>query len=168
MSGTSDPFMLPEGPVQIAVSGGRTSAFMLHEILRVNGPLPDRAVVTFQNTGREMPQTLDFVAEIGRRWNVHIVWLEYRVQAPFFEVVTHNSAARAGEPFEALIREYPDRAAWWERMEAKAARLTSGPAARWSKRYGRAELRRFVDRQGDWVFSTEGALCAAADGECTG
>lgn len=95
--------MLPPGNVQIAFSGGRTSAYMLHCIQIANGGIPDRAVVTFQNTGREMPQTLDFVAEVGRRWNVPIVWLEYRPTAPFFETVSHNSASRDGEPFDALI-----------------------------------------------------------------
>ena len=71
-------YILPEGNVQIAFSGGRSSAYMLHQILEANGDLPDRAVVTFQNTGCEMPETPDFVAEVGERWNVPIRWLEYR------------------------------------------------------------------------------------------
>lgn len=102
-----DPYRFPAGNVQIAFSGGRTSGFMLHEILRVNGDLPERVVVAFQNTGREMPETLDFVHEIGCRWGVSIVWLEYRHvpgDTPTFEVVDHNSASRNGEPFEQLIR----------------------------------------------------------------
>lgn len=98
-----DHYILPDGPVQIAFSGGRTSAFMLHRIIEANGGIPDRAVVTFQNTGREMPQTLDFVAEVGARWGVPIVWLEYRAEKPFFDVVSHNSASRNGEPFDVLI-----------------------------------------------------------------
>ncbi len=98
-----NPYTLPEGNVQIAFSGGRTSAFMLREIMDANGGLPDRVQVTFQNTGREMPQTLDFVQEVGDRWGVHITWLEYRAAAPWFEVVSHNSASRNGEPFDALI-----------------------------------------------------------------
>ena len=96
-------YALPSGNVQIAFSGGRTSAYMLHQILDANGGLPDRAVVTFQNTGREMPQTLDFVQAVGERWSVPIVWLEYRPEKPLFEVVGHQSASRKGEPFEALI-----------------------------------------------------------------
>ena len=277
-------YELPDGNVQIAFSGGRTSAYMLHQILEANGGLPDRVEVTFQNTGREMPQTLDFVAEVGRRWGVPIVWLEYRAAAPFFEIVGHNSASRNGEPFEALIRrrkflpnqqarfcttelkirtakrylrslgwcrwvnatgiradeprrldkpapkdrwtvwnplaeagvgrndvalfwraqsfdlelpnvggncwlgncdgcflkseahvaafarDFPERAAWWEEMETLAATLTSGTGATFSKRYSRAEMRDFMDRQGD-AFDTlvqVGALCQADDGECTG
>lgn len=99
----ASPYALPDGKVQVAFSGGRTSAFMLHELLAANGALPDRAVVTFQNTGREMPETLDFVQEVGERWGVSIIWLEYRATLPLFEIVSHNSASRNGEPFEALI-----------------------------------------------------------------
>ena len=96
-------YKLPEGSVQISFSGGRTSAHMLHQILEANGDLPDRVVVSFQNTGREMPGTLDFVQEVGDRWGVRIVWLEYRPTKPWFDVVSHNSASRNGEPFDALI-----------------------------------------------------------------
>ena len=97
-------YLLPEGNVQIAFSGGRTSAFLLLQILEANGCIPtDRCEVTFQNTGREMPETLDFVSEVGHRWKVKITWLEYRATAPFFEHVSHNSASRNGEPFEAIV-----------------------------------------------------------------
>lgn len=99
------PYLLPPGQVQIAFSGGRTSAYMLRNILDANPGMtgnPD-VQVTFQNTGREMPETLDFVAEVGDRWGVPIVWLEYLPHAPHFQTVSHNSAARNGEPFDALI-----------------------------------------------------------------
>lgn len=96
-------FLLPQGEVQIAFSGGRTSAFLLWLILEANGGLPECARVTFSNTGREMPETLDFVAEVGSRWGVPITWVEYRPVAPGFEIVEHQNAARHGEPFEALI-----------------------------------------------------------------
>lgn len=99
-----DPYILPRGNVQIAVSGGRSSAFMLHQILEANGDLPNRVEVTFQNTGRERPETLDFVSECARRWGVMITWLEYRPDAPFFEIIGRQGAAMNGEPFEALIR----------------------------------------------------------------
>ncbi|WP_313115011.1 phosphoadenosine phosphosulfate reductase family protein [Stenotrophomonas indicatrix] len=99
-----NPYLLPEGNVQIAFSGGRSSGYMLHQILEANGSIPKRAIVTFQNTGREMPETLDFVHEVGNRWGVQIEWLEYLPDSPGFIVVDHASAARTGEPFEALIR----------------------------------------------------------------
>lgn len=286
---TASPYLLPEGNVQIAFSGGRTSAYMLRQILDANHGLPDSAQVTFQNTGREMPETLDFVQEVGTRWGVPIVWLEYRASAPWFEVVSHNSASRNGEPFEAIIRkkqylpnrltryctielkirtakrylvslgwkrwvnatgiradephrlnkpkpkdrwttwnplaeagvsrhdvarfwrampfdlrlpnvggncwlgncdgcflkseahvaslarDFPERAAWWERMEAEATAMSIAKGrrpddGRFSRRYSRAEMRDFMDRQGD-AYETlvkVGALCQTNDGECTG
>ncbi|MBN9052535.1 MAG: phosphoadenosine phosphosulfate reductase family protein [Rhizobiales bacterium] len=97
-------YRLPEGNVQISFSGGRTSAYMLHKILEANGDLPeDRCKVMFQNTGREMEETLDFVQECGQRWGVMITWTEYRATAPFFDVVGYQGASRNGEPFDALI-----------------------------------------------------------------
>jgi len=103
LAAMSNPYILPKGNIAIAFSGGRTSAYMLHQILEANGDLPDRVVVSFQNTGREMPETLDFVQECSDRWGVRVVWLEYRPKKPLFEVVSHNSASRKGEPFDALI-----------------------------------------------------------------
>lgn len=115
-------FLAPAGNVEIAFSGGRTSAMMLHHFLEANGGLPDGAAVLFQNTGREMPQTLDFVQECGDRWGVRITWLEYRAETPRFEVVSHNSASRNGEPFEALIHKrkmLPNRVARFCTAELK-------------------------------------------------
>jgi 3'-phosphoadenosine 5'-phosphosulfate sulfotransferase (PAPS reductase)/FAD synthetase len=100
-----DPFLI-QGPAVVSFSGGRTSAYMLWRILQAHGgTLPEGVVVAFANTGREMPATLDFVRDCGAAWNVPIVWLEYRWQpgAHGFEIVSHNSASRAGEPFEMML-----------------------------------------------------------------
>jgi 3'-phosphoadenosine 5'-phosphosulfate sulfotransferase (PAPS reductase)/FAD synthetase len=274
-------YILPDGNVQISFSGGRTSGYMLHQIAEANGGIPDRCKVVFANTGREMPQTLDFVQECGDRWGIPITWVEYIDDAPRFTVVSHNSASRDGEPFEALIRrrkylpnqqarfctgdlkvkpsakylislgwdkwmsalgirademrrvnrepqrerwqrwypladagitkhhvmafwkkqpfdlrlpnvkgntalgncdgcflkseatlamlarDYPERHAWWERMETITTEATTAEAARFRADYTRASLRDFVERQGDWIFDTEGALCQKDGGECT-
>lgn len=98
-------YTLPQGNVQISFSGGRTSAYMLHQILAVAGDLPERAQVVFSNTGREMPETLDFVQEVSDRWGVEIVWVEdaERGGDALFDIVSHNSASRTGEPFARLI-----------------------------------------------------------------
>jgi 3'-phosphoadenosine 5'-phosphosulfate sulfotransferase (PAPS reductase)/FAD synthetase len=98
-------YILPDGNVQISFSGGRTSAFMLHHIAEANGGIPDRCQVVFANTGREMPQTLDFVQEVSDRWGIPIAWVEDapRGEAAIFRVVSHNGASRNGEPFAALI-----------------------------------------------------------------
>jgi 3'-phosphoadenosine 5'-phosphosulfate sulfotransferase (PAPS reductase)/FAD synthetase len=111
----TDPYKLPDGPVAIQFSGGRTSGYMLKHVLdRYDGALPDDCHVLFQNTGREMPETLDFVHECQTQWNVPIVWLERGDNDDGFEVVSHNSASRNGEPFKSLIdkRSYaPNRVA---------------------------------------------------------
>lgn len=278
----SDPFRLPDGQVQVSFSGGRTSAYMLHRLLAANDGLDeDRCAVVFANTGREREATLAFVAEVAHRWSVPVTWVEWRAEAPRFALTDHQGAARAGEPFEALIRkkrylpnqqarfctselkvraardylrsigwehwtaaigiradephrtgkadlrerwtrwtplaeagvtrwdvarfwgaqpfdlglahvggrcaegncdgcflkseatlaalrrEEPARASWWTDMEALGSELTTNPnGARFSKRYERSALHAFVDRQGDWLFETEGALCGADGGEC--
>lgn len=95
----SNPYLI-QGPALISFSGGRTSAYMLHEILRAyGGTLPGNVKVAFANTGKEREETLRFVHECGSRWGVHVHWLEYRPGAPGFEEIGYNSAARTGEPF---------------------------------------------------------------------
>ena len=99
----SNPYRI-EGPALISFSGGRTSAYMLHEILKAHdGTLPDDVVVAFANTGKEREETLRFVHECGSRWGVKVHWLEWRRGTPSFEEVGFNSASRDGEPFKALI-----------------------------------------------------------------
>ena len=84
----------------INFSGGRTSAYMTKRL--IDEGLTDYIVI-FQNTGKEMPQTLDFINECDKRWNLNIVWLEYRY-GNNFEVVTYETASRDGRPFEELIQ----------------------------------------------------------------
>lgn len=100
-----DPFKI-DGPALISFSGGRTSGYMLWRILQAHGgTLPEDVKVTFANTGKEMPQTLDFVRDCGERWGVEIVWLQYKDAEETkdrWERVTYETAARKGEPFKAL------------------------------------------------------------------
>ncbi|PXW15506.1 adenine nucleotide alpha hydrolase family protein [Paraburkholderia caballeronis] len=70
------PFII-HGPAQICFSGGRTSGFMLHEILCANHGLPADCFVVFQNTGKEREETLAFIDECARRWGVPVTWLEW-------------------------------------------------------------------------------------------
>ena len=83
----------------INFSGGRTSAYMTKRL--IDEGLSDY-IVTFQNTGKEMPETLDFINECDNRWNLNIVWLEYRY-GNNFEVVDYKTASRNGRPFDELI-----------------------------------------------------------------
>lgn len=100
-----------EPPFVVSLSGGRSSAYMLRCVLDAwGGSLPVDGHVFFANTGREFDGTLDFVREIGERWNVPIRWIQ-RAPGPHltkkvwerFENVTYETAAREGEPFERLI-----------------------------------------------------------------
>lgn len=276
-------FALPPGPVQIAFSGGRTSAYMLKRLIDANPEWPaDRVQITFQNTGREMPETLDFVRDVEHHFGVPVVWLEYAPDEPRnLRVVDHASASREGEPFEALIRKrkylpnqnmrfcteelkirtakrylrslgwdrwtntvgiradephrlkkkppkdrwtvwmplaeagigrhdvsafwkaqdfdlqleningttpfgncdgcflkgeqkiaelirrHPERAKWWERMEALASEIGAREAATFKKSRQRRDLHYFLNAQGDWIFDTPDALCQRDEGECT-
>jgi len=100
-----NPYLLTL-PAVVSFSGGRTSGFMLRNILDAHGGQPDGLKVCFQNTGLEHAATYAFVKDVAERWAVDITWLEYRVSADNqhdYEVVTHDTASRAGEPFSALI-----------------------------------------------------------------
>ena len=100
-----NPFKLTE-PSCISFSGGRTSAYMLWRFIEANDGLPDDCIVTFANTGKEEEATLRFVERCSKEWDVPIVWLEYQWAEETkdrFKVVDFDTAARNGEPFEALI-----------------------------------------------------------------
>jgi 3'-phosphoadenosine 5'-phosphosulfate sulfotransferase (PAPS reductase)/FAD synthetase len=91
------------GTTVVSSSGGRTSAYMLRQVLDTNDDLSE-LIVTFANTGKEHPATLDFVQECSERWGVPIVWLEYRNDERGFAIVDYQTASRDGQPFEDLIR----------------------------------------------------------------
>lgn len=99
---SSSPYKM-SGPTVVSFSGGRTSAYMLRQVLDNNEDWTD-LVVTFANTGKEHPATLEFVQECAERWALPIVWLEFRDDDAGFAVVEYATASRQGEPFEALIR----------------------------------------------------------------
>ena len=66
-----------------------------------------RDFAVFTNTGSEMPQTLDFLRDIEERWDVPVVWLEFRPGKEGFAVVNRKTAALNGEPFMAAMLESP-------------------------------------------------------------
>lgn len=96
------PYRL-RGKTVLSFSGGRTSAYMLRQVLDHNEDLSD-LLVLFANTGKEHPATLEFVRECTERWAVPITWLEYRDDEQGFAVVDFDTCSRNGEPFEAVIR----------------------------------------------------------------
>lgn len=103
----SNPYKIT-GPTCISMSGGRTSAFMLRKTLDdCENSLPPDAYVIFANTGKERPETLDFVHQCSVQWGVPIVWVEYvsKLEGGLYREVTYETASRNGEPFSKLIEE---------------------------------------------------------------
>jgi hypothetical protein len=99
----SNPYLIA-GPARISFSGGRTSGYMLRQILDAHGgTLPADVLPVFANTGKEREETLRFVHDCETHWGVKVHWVEWRSGKPGFEVIGYNSAARLGEPFAALI-----------------------------------------------------------------
>ena len=110
-----NPYKIDE-PCGISFSGGRTSAYMLHQTIDAfGGALPDDFTVTFCNTGKEMPETLDFVHDCGVRWGVDINWVELTGATPYQEnekkrinwewkLVNRDTCSINGEPFEVLCK----------------------------------------------------------------
>ena len=101
----SNPYLL-ELPAVVSFSGGRTSGYMLRKILDAHGGQPEDLVVSFQNTGLEHEGTYEFVARVAKEWGVDIVWLEYDLDEdnkPTHRVVTPDTAAKNGEPYDRLI-----------------------------------------------------------------
>jgi len=114
------------------LSGGRTSAFMLKRMLEEQPNFRDEFIIAFGNTGKERPETLDFLHEIETRFNIDLKWLEYTripaIQIPagvfptkrrnqnlarkverdesdhWFKLVTYETASRSGEPFDEMMR----------------------------------------------------------------
>lgn len=103
----NDKYFLKD-PSVISFSGGRTSGFMLAQVLKAHGgKLPDWVKVIFCNTGLEHPKTLDFVQKCADEWGIEIHWLEYigRKTEPRYKITNYQEAARNGEPFGLLIDE---------------------------------------------------------------
>ena len=86
--------------IQVSFSGGRSSA-MMAKIMIDNYP-KDELIFTFANTGKEMPETLDFVDLCDKSWNLNVVWIEFCPDEKF-KVVNYETASRDGKPFEQLI-----------------------------------------------------------------
>tara|TARA_R100001086_G_C11804341_1_gene249725 strand:+ start:192 stop:1055 length:864 start_codon:yes stop_codon:yes gene_type:complete len=125
------------GTTIITFSGGRTSGFLLHKILEnYNGKLPSDAHVVFDNTGKEMPQTLDFVNDCQNKWDVKIHWLEFVPNGELagFKEVTYETASRNGEPFEKVIDFYTHRREQNETIVGNKA-LLPNPIARYCTRW---------------------------------
>ena len=99
----------------ISFSGGETSGVMTRLCVDKFSESHDIAI-TFANTGQEHESTLKFVNDCDKHFGWNVVWIEAVVNPEKgkgirHKVVTYETAARNGEPFEAYIEKYgmPDR-----------------------------------------------------------
>lgn len=102
-------------------SGGRSSGLLTIEGLL--NPKYENALISFQNTGKEDPRTLDYVNDIDKYLGGdRIVWLEYENNEAGYKIVTYETASRNGEPFAKLIFKHnslPNRVARFCTQELK-------------------------------------------------
>lgn len=164
-----NPFLI-QGPATISFSGGRTSGYMLHQILTAHGGrLPDDVLVTFANTGKEREETLQFVHECETRWAVKVHWVEWRDTPSGFEEVDYNSASRQGEPFAALIAKKGMPPNWQARFCTQFLKVKAMTSFLKSKGFepGYAEIIGLRDDEGMRVFKMlernerDGRQCSA-------
>jgi len=101
-----NPYQI-EGPAVVSFSGGRSSGFMLWNIIQAHGgTLPEDIKVIFCNTGLEHHETYEFIHRIEENW-CPVIWLEYCLDEDnkhSFKVVDYETASREGEPFETVIK----------------------------------------------------------------
>lgn len=74
-----------------------------------DGKLPDDVHFNFNNTGKEVEETLIFVEGLRKRWGVPITWIEFDGtygNGLSWKIVDFQSASRNGEPFEKMLRYY--------------------------------------------------------------
>jgi 3'-phosphoadenosine 5'-phosphosulfate sulfotransferase (PAPS reductase)/FAD synthetase len=96
--------------VLISFSGGRTSGYMTHRLLK---ELPESvdARIVFANTGQEDERTLQFVHDCENNFGWDITWVEAEVHHGVRKGTTHkqvdfHTASRDGKPFEQVISKY--------------------------------------------------------------
>ena len=107
MEDTNSKYFL-KGPSVVSFPGGRTSGFMLYQVLLAHGKvLPNHVKVVFCNTGLEHGKTLDFIQACADQWGINITWLEYagKKNKPSYKITDYKGASRKGEPFGILVDE---------------------------------------------------------------
>ena len=96
-------------PIVVSFSGGRSSAYMAYNMLKYYPK--DRLYFLFANTSKENEETLIFIEECSKQWEIEIVWVEAVVnpekgKGTKHRVVNFDTAKRKGEVFESVIDKY--------------------------------------------------------------
>ena len=116
-----NPYLLNR-PSVVSFSGGRSSGFMLWNIIQAyDGSLPEDIIVVFTNTGLEHYETYEFIHRVEKNW-CPIVWLEFNLENVIkevkqnnniknvtvkrlsYKIVNYETASRKGQPFTKMIK----------------------------------------------------------------
>jgi len=94
----------------VSFSGGETSAFMAQWLLNHKQDEYDMIFV-FANTGQENEETLEFVDQCDKAFNLGVVWVEAVVhhgqrKGTTHKIVDFETANRNGDVFEEVIKKY--------------------------------------------------------------
>ena len=92
----------------VAFSGGETSGYMA-QYLKKHKQDEYEMVFIFANTGQENEETLKFVDQCDKEFNLNVIWLEAKINQELgkgtrWNIVTYETASRNGEPFEDGIK----------------------------------------------------------------
>ena len=92
----------------VAFSGGETSGYMA-QYLKNHKQDKYEMVFIFANTGQENEETLKFVDQCDKEFNLNVIWLEAKINPKLgkgtrWNIVTYETASRNGEPFEDGIK----------------------------------------------------------------
>jgi 3'-phosphoadenosine 5'-phosphosulfate sulfotransferase (PAPS reductase)/FAD synthetase len=83
----------------INFSGGRSSAYMLHELLKENNK--DDLIIIFCNTSKETPETYEFLKDCVKHWQFELIVLEFKPKS--FTITNLDNCKKNGEVFDELI-----------------------------------------------------------------
>jgi len=87
-------------------SGGSTSGMMAALIAMMPDFRPERWTFVFANTGREMPETMDFICRVNEKFlDGKLVCLEY-MESNVYKTVPLELCNMDGLPFESYLKDY--------------------------------------------------------------
>ena len=84
----------------INFSGGRSSAYMLYELLNTENK--EDLIIIFCNTSKETVETYQFLKDCVKHWDFKLIVLEYKLKS--FIITDINNCKKNGEIFENLIK----------------------------------------------------------------
>lgn len=100
-------YIAGDGNLLVSFSGGETSGFMSYLLKKHSS---NKLIFVFANTGQENEETLQFVNNCDKAFNLGVVWVEADVQADGVgtkhKIVNFETADRSGKPFEDVVRKY--------------------------------------------------------------